>query len=74
MPDGPLTKIYNVTTALAVIYVGFSIFLTIGFAHYLPPFRLYVFEKIVDSWFWVDLALNFESTIFSNTYSRNGGR
>lgn len=66
MPDGPLTKIYNVTTALAVIYVGFSIFLTIGFAHYLPPFRLYVFEKILDSWFWVDLALNFVTAFYHN--------
>ncbi len=66
LPDGPLTKVYNVITASAVIYVGFSIFLTIGFANYLPPYNLHVFEKVVDAWFWLDIALNFVTAFYHN--------
>ena len=66
LPEGTLTKVYNVITALAVIYAGFSIFLTIGFAQYLPPYSLYVFEKVIDSWFWVDLGLNFITAFYHN--------
>jgi len=41
------------------MYVGFSAFLTFGFANFLPPYGLFVFEKIEDGWFWVDMCLNF---------------
>ncbi len=66
LPGGPITKLYNVITAVAVIYVGFSIFLTIGFSQYLPPYNLYIFEKIVDAWFWVDMTLNLVTAFYHN--------
>ena len=64
MPEGVLTRIYNVVTACAVLYVGFSIFLTIGFTQYLPPYSVYVFEKVLDGWFWLDLGLNFITAFY----------
>jgi hypothetical protein len=59
LPAGIRTKLYNVITAISVMYVGFSAFLTFGFANFLPPYGLFVFEKIEDGWFWVDMCLNF---------------
>jgi CRP-like cAMP-binding protein len=66
MPEGPLTQLYNAVTAVAVIFAGFSIFLSIGFTQYLPPYNLFVFEKVVDGWFWADLALNFITAFYHN--------
>ena len=64
LPEGIVTRVYNTMTALAVMYVGFSIFLTIGFANYLPPYGLFVFEKALDVWFWIDMCLNFITAFY----------
>jgi CRP-like cAMP-binding protein len=66
MPEGLVTQAYNIITAAAVIYAGFSLFLYIGFAQYLPPYNVYVFDKVVDSWFWLDMALNFMTAYYKN--------
>lgn len=66
MPEGLFTQAYNLITAAAVIYAGFSLFLYIGFAQYVPPYNVLVFDKVVDSWFWLDMALNFITAFYDN--------
>ena len=66
MPEGPFTKVYNIVTAFAVLYVGFTVFVMLGFANFLPPRGLHTFEKVIDAWFWFDMALNFITAFYHN--------
>ena len=66
MPEGPFTKFYNIVTAFAVLYVGFSVFIVLGFANFLPPHGLHTFDTIVDAWFWFDMVLNFFTAFYHN--------